>query len=85
MVGIAVARRQLLAVRGGELPRGAGRDQDLEPGIESEQVRHYPAGLLLVEHLDEDGIEVLGMQVVLPPGVAFEEGEEVGVHVVVRP
>src|SRR6202035_3516133 len=57
-VGVAVARRQLLAVGGGELPRGAGRDQDLEPGVETENVAHHAAGVELIEHLENVDLPV---------------------------
>jgi len=52
-VGVAVLRRQLLAVGGGELPHDPGVDQHLQARRKPEHVRHHPAGLVLVHELDD--------------------------------
>ena len=52
-VGVAVLRRQLVAVRGGELPHDAGVDQHLQSRGQPKHVRHHPAGLVLVDELDD--------------------------------
>ena len=75
-IRVAILRRQLLGIGGGELPDGARRDQHLHGGGEPEHIRDHAAGAIFVEQLDAVHLAVAARERDLDAVLRFESRGE---------